>query len=294
MLFLGRNQVNPTKLNPTLKAVIALLGLGAALATAAQTPTRVFYTGHSFSGVGWVEILARQAGITGYVNLGRQALGGSRVISHWQLADERNKAKAALIKGEVDVLTLSPNMQMPDEGIDRFVDLALKHNPNIRVLVQGSWLTWDGLGKDGIKNAERDTRPVSEIRDRTARHMQEIRAQLRAIHQRVGRRVCTFIPVGTAVVRLRELIAEGKLPGFEKPSQLFHDDVGHGKAVISQLVNYMYFIALFQRDPRGLPGLGTNGWRKEDGRPDQALTPLLQQLAWETMQAEPMNQTQRP
>lgn len=36
----------------------------------------------------------------------------------------------------MDILTLSPNMQMPDEGIDLFVDFALQHNPRIRILVQ--------------------------------------------------------------------------------------------------------------------------------------------------------------
>jgi hypothetical protein len=120
-------------------------------------------------------------------------------------------------------------------------------------------MTWDGLGKGGIKNSERDTRPVSEIRDRTTKHMDEIRAQLRATNARIGREVCTLIPVGSAVVRLRELIAKGKLPGFDKPSQLFVDDLGHGHPVIGHLCTYMYEIAAFHRDPRGLPGLGNNG-----------------------------------
>jgi hypothetical protein len=51
----------------------------------------------------------------------------------------------------------------------------------------------------------------------------------------------------------------------------------------------MYYIAVFHRDPRELPGLGTNGWRKEDGRPDPKLAAVLKQLAWDTMQAEPMS-----
>jgi hypothetical protein len=256
---------------------------------ATRPATRVLFTGHSFAGAGWLEILTKQAGISGYQNLGKQSLGGSRVIDHWKLADTRNKAKAALAAGGVDVLTLSPNMQMPDEGIDLFVDLALKHNPNVRVLVQGSWMTWDGLGKDGIKNAERDTRPVSEIRERTAKHMEDIRTQLRATNQRIGRQICTLIPTGTAVVRLRELIAEGKLPGITKPSELFNDDIGHGRAAIAQLNNYLYYIALFHRDPRELQGLGTNGWRKEWGQPHKDLGSILKQVAWETMQAEPLS-----
>lgn len=279
--------------------LITLLLLGAPRFPLAQShhvepPTglRTFYTGHSFAGApaNWLGILAKQADISSYENLGRQALGGSRVIQHWNLADERNEAKKALAGGKVDVLTLSPNMQMPDEGIDLFVDFALKHNPDIRVFVQGSWMTWDGLGKDGIKNAERDARPVSEIRDRTSRHMEEIRAQLRATNARVGREVCMLIPVGTGVVRMRELLAGGKLPGFTKPSQLFVDDIGHNHAAISHLQTYMYFAAIFHRDPRGLKaGLGNNGWTKQMGAPPPGLSELLKQIAWNTMLAEPMS-----
>lgn len=277
-----------------LVGIVALVDSAARADEIAKQPCRVLYTGHSFAGAGWLEVLAKQAGITEYENLGKQSLGASRVIHHWTLADARNRAKTLLAEGTVDVLTLSPNMQMPDEGIDLFVDYALQHNPKIRVLVQGSWMTWDGLGPDGITNAERDDRPVAEVRERTAKHLEDIRTQLRATNARIGREVCTLVPAGTAVVRLRELIAERKLPGIEKPSLLFYDDVGHGKAPITQVVNYLYYIAIFHRDPRELPGLGNNGWRKEHGVPDPKLTPLLQQVAWDVMQSEPLSGLPQP
>lgn len=257
----------------------------------ASASYKVVFTGHSFAGApaNWLGLLATQAKIAGYENLGRQAIGASRVIDHWRPADERNLAKRLLREGKVDFLTLSPNMQLPDEGIDLFVDLALEKRPDVHVIVQGSWMTWDGLGKDGIVNAQRDERPVAEIRERTLRHMEEIRTQLRAVNTRVGRNVCRLVPVGLGVVRLRELVAEGKLPGFERPSQLFYDDIGHGKPPIHHLCTYMFFAAVFQRDPRGLPGLGSNGWTKDQGAPAPELTPLLQRIAWETMQAEPLS-----
>lgn len=262
-----------------------------AIAADEPKPIRVFYTGHSFSGgpFEWMAILAKQGGISGYEALGRQVLGGSRVISHWDLAEPRNQAKAALRKGNVDVLVLSPNMQMPDEGIDRFVHLAMEHNPEIRVLVQGSWMTWDGLGKGGITNALRDERPVSEVRERTIRHMGEIRDQLRQINQRVGRNVCRLVPVGLGVVRLREMIAEGSLPGFQKPSQLFSDDIGHAHPAVSHLTTYMFYAALFSRDPQELAGLGNNGWTQKWGQPPKELAGILKRVAWETMRNEPLS-----
>jgi hypothetical protein len=58
--------------------------------------------------------------------------------------EEKNKAKAALIAGKVDVLTLSP-IHLPDPGIENFAKLALEHNPKVRVTVQEFWLPFDIL-----------------------------------------------------------------------------------------------------------------------------------------------------
>src|SRR5262245_17754633 len=66
---------------------------------------RVFYTGHSFHMFvpPRVEELVKAAGIQGHKLVGRQGIGGSRVIQHWELADDKNTAKPALASGEVDV-----------------------------------------------------------------------------------------------------------------------------------------------------------------------------------------------
>ena len=42
----------------------------------------------------------------------------------------------------MDVLTLSP-IYLPDDGIEKFVNLAVKHNPKVRVFVQENWLPCD-------------------------------------------------------------------------------------------------------------------------------------------------------
>ena len=124
--------------------------------------------------------------------------------------------------------------------------------------------------------------------------MDDIRIQLRATNARIGREVCFLVPVGTGVVRLRELLAEGKLPGFEKPSQLFSDDIGHGSPALSHLCTYLFYAAVFHRDPRELRGLGNNGWSKQYGIQHENLGPLLRQLAWEIMLAEPLSGLKKP
>ncbi len=105
---------------------------------------RVFTCGHSFHV--WVpEIvtdLCKSAGISNHVQLGVSSIGGSRVIQHWDIVPDKNKAKDALKTGMVDVLTLSP-IFLPDPGIEKFTSLALEHNKDVRVVVQPIWLRWD-------------------------------------------------------------------------------------------------------------------------------------------------------
>ena len=103
----------------------------------------------------------------------------------------------------------------------------------------------------------------------------------------------TAVTFGPAVVRLRELIAEGKLPGIEKPSQLFVDDIGHAHPAILHLCTYMYHAAVFHHDPREITGLGNNGWSKQFGQPKPELAAVLKQIAWETMSAEPLSGMQK-
>src|SRR5262245_11979445 len=130
---------------------------------------RVFYTGHSFHMFvpNRVGLAAKAAGISEYQLTGTQGIGGSRVIQHWDKDKGDNKARKALEKGDVDVLTMAPHLQIPDEGIDRFVELGLKHNPRMRFLVQQSWIPFDHLDRRVKDNAERDTVRLDVARLRT-------------------------------------------------------------------------------------------------------------------------------
>ena len=101
---------------------------------------RVFTCGHSFHVwvPGIMTDLAKKAEIADHTQIGTSSIGGSRVIQHWDIADEKNKAKDALKTGKVDVLTLSP-IFLPDEGIEKFTNLALEYNKDIRICVQPIW-----------------------------------------------------------------------------------------------------------------------------------------------------------
>jgi hypothetical protein len=262
-----------------------------ATAHAAGAPKgeRVFFTGHSFHMFvpAGIATLVKEAEIAGHQTAGTQGLGGSRVIQHWDLPDTKDQARKALATGSVDVLTLAPNMKLPDEGIDRFVDLAVKHNPKVRVLVQASWMTWDGKGGGaGFRNADRDALPVADIRAATEEHVKQMREQLSEINARHGKPVAFLVPAGTAVVRLRELVAEGKVPGITHPSKLFRDDIGHANDEVSHLVIYVNYAALYRRSPAGLPGLTRTG--AIPTAPSEVEL-LLQDIAWKTVIAEPLS-----
>ena len=107
--------------------------------------------------------LAQAAGFS-YATAGQQMIGGSRVIQHWVLPDEKKVAKAALREGKGDVLTLSPHRLLPDEGIDNFTKLGVEKNPNLRVFVQASWPGFDGPPKETFKNEDRNTAKIESLR----------------------------------------------------------------------------------------------------------------------------------
>lgn len=257
---------------------------------------RVFIMGHSFHifVADRLGPLARAAGISGHELAGRQMIGASSVRQHWDLPDGQNLAKAALVAGDVDVLTMSPNWLVPDDAIALFTDLGLEHNPRLRVLLQISWMGYDAwepsdprLWNPAVKiehNEQRDSRPLDGVRAASAAISEVIETQVADINRKRGRAVIRIVPATDAVIRLRERVAAGDVPGIRRQSELFTDPIGHGKAPVLALVTYCNFACLYGRSPVGLDD--------GDGELDTIhpeLRPLLQRIAWETVTSHPMS-----
>lgn len=244
---------------------------------------RVFYTGHSFHMFvpGRIALMVKTADIKEYQSVGAQGIGGSRVQQHWDLADEKNQAKKILEKAGADVFTMAPIVKMPDEGIDRFAELGLKHNPKLRLLVQESWTPGDYLDKRVKDNAQRDETDLAKLRADQEKWRGQMEEQAKAINEKAGRAAVAIVPVGDAVVKLRELIAAGKAPGIAKQSELFTDQIGHGKGPILILTAYCNYACITGRSPVGLKV-------EEKGVSDE-LNTLLQKIAWETVTGYPMS-----
>lgn len=271
----------------TLCTVLVLLAFArGVVAEDAKTPAgqRIFYTGHSFHMFvpPQVEQLVKAANIQGHKLTGTQGIGGSRVIQHWDLADDKNKAKPALIGGEVDVFTMAAHLAIPDEGITNFTELGLKHNPNLRLLVQASWYPFDvPRGSPGFisDNAQRDDAKIADLQAAIDDWRTKLEAQADDLNKTHGKKAVFIVPVGDAVVKLRAMIVEGKFPGITNQSKLFRDPIGHGNGQVMALASYCNFAAIYRLSPVGLK-LNERGI-------DDAQHAILQQIAWETVSKSP-------
>jgi hypothetical protein len=278
---------------PMLALVLAVLLSGAA-GTAAEPDKgiAVFSAGHSFH-VFMPRILtelAQAAGHKDHVQKGVQSIGGSRVIQHWNRADDSNTAKAALRTGKIDVMTLSP-IYLPDEGIENFVKLALEHNPNVRVTVQEFWLPYDVYDVDYQKKrpekVDRNARTGEELRKIYADYAKSMDDHVRALNEKYGKPVLQVVPVGQAVIALREKIIAGQAPGLKMQDDLFTDAIGHAKPPLQALAAYCHYAVLYRRSPVGLPIPAVLG---KPTTPDhEKLNRLLQELAWEAAVQHPLS-----
>lgn len=272
-----------------ITAILSLI-LAALLSPALAAPPagqRVLVTAHSFHifTAKRMPALAQAAGIQGHQLVASQMIGGSSVTQHWELTGPKAVAKPALQSGNVDLMTMSPNFTVPDPAIEKFVDLGLKHNPNMRFFVQESWVGFDGHDRARFKNnAARDTRPLDEMRAANDRFKAAVEKQVNELNAKLGRNVVRIIPVGDAVLKLSQLVIEGKCPGVKKRSELHRDPIGHGTEPIMALATYCNFACLYGVNPIGL-----NDPLPELDKLSPDLKPLLQRLAWETVTAHPMS-----
>jgi hypothetical protein len=248
----------------------------------AKAGQRVFVCGHSFHifVARHLADMARDAGLTAHETLGAQMIGGSSVKQHWDLPAEKNKVKPAIESGKVDVLTLSPNWYVPDVAIGQFTELALKHNPSTKVVVQVSWAAFDS---DGFKplirdNRDRDTKTLADFEHLLDLFHVILELQAKQINAQHGRQVITLAPVGTAVVKLRAKVIAGEVPGIKKQSELFTDPIGHATMPIVALCCYVNYAVIYGKSPVGLKTF-VNAKDPNSAKLQQ----LLQEIAWDTV-----------
>jgi hypothetical protein len=258
--------------------------------TPAPPGLRILTAGHSFHF--WMpkilEGVAASAGIRGHQTVDVQYIGGSQVYAHWKVPDDKNKIKPVLIAGGADVLTLSP-IYLPDSGIEDFAKLGLEHNPNLRITVQEFWLPYDDQAlwatraKDAVIDPNKKT--IEELRAAHAPYFESMDAEIRRVNAEVGKQAVFVVPVGQAVLALREKIIKGEVPGMTEQRQLFTDPLGHPHEQIKVLATYCHFAVIYKRSPVGLPVPEPIAKAPEA----EKLNALLEQIAWDAVIHHPLS-----
>lgn len=254
---------------------------------------RVFTCGHSFHATVIPKLLteiAASANIKDHTLVGVSTIGGSEAIQHFQVPDEKNQARAALIAGKVDVLTLSC-MERPDDGIRSFAKLAVEHNANVRITLQELWIPedhWPFDKKHRIRKSrdEYDATKIDDLRKTNDEYFKVMEDYVTALNTTLGRQYVLIVPDAQATLALREKIIAGTAPGLKKQSDLFTDPWGHPSLPLRLLSAYCHYSVIYRRSPIGLPIPASSGVK------DEALNHLLQEIAWTAVTHHPLSGVQ--
>ena len=295
--------MNPMQKPFSLNRAVSFLGAsclfflaGLASPILAETPLappkglRVLTAGHSFHAwmPGYLSDMAAKARISGHQQVAVSGIGASEVIKHWNVPDDKNKIKPALIESKADVLTLS-GIYLPDAGYENFVKLGLAHNPHLRITVQEFWLPWDdqSLWATAAKGVtiDQDRKTIPQLREAHAAYFKSMDELVSGLNTKFGKTAVFVVPVGQAVIALREKIIKGEAPGIVKQSELFTDTAGHPGEVIKILASYCHFAVIYGRSPVGLAVPVTLTKLPEA----EKLNRLLQELAWEAATQHPLS-----
>jgi hypothetical protein len=110
-------------------------------------------------------------------------------------------------------------------------------------------------------------------------------AHVAAVNKKLGGPVVLVVPVGQAVLALREKIIAGQAPGLKRQWDIFADELGHPKPPLSIMMGYCHYAVIYRKSPIGLPVPKESG----TGKDAPALNRLLQELAWDAVIHHPLS-----
>ena len=268
--------------------VLATVGLTAQ--EASPRGLKVLTAGHSFHV--WmpplVAEMAKAAGIQGHEQLAISSIGGSKVIQHWDLPAEKNKAKPVLEAGKADLFTMAPTF-LPDPGIENFTKLGLEHNPKLRLTLQQNWVPFEDpviwLSKSKPKSIDRDGITLAQLRAKHDPYFKMIEDHVKELNARMPEAKIVIVPSGEAVMALRDKVIKGEAPGIKTQNELFTDALGHPGSQIRVLSAYCHYSVIYRRSPVGLPVVSQLTKLPEA----EKLNRMLQEIAWKAVTGHPMS-----
>jgi hypothetical protein len=180
--------------------------------------------------------------------------------------------------------------------------LALKYKPDCRIYLQHAWASGGGHWAPGDRSSIgtlRDDDDLAAIQVEWDKRRKKLEDKVDEINKQHGKQVVFIIPLADAVMKMRQMVAAGKLPGVTKQSQLFADDDelkrrdDHAGKQIAVLAVYCAYAAIHRKSPEGLKLSSPDGFfggpRADKGKVpvDDAQHAILQKLAWETVSKYP-------
>jgi hypothetical protein len=128
----------------------------------------------------------------------------------------------------------------------------------------------------------------TSLRALHAPYFKQMDDHVMTLNQKLGRQVVFVVPVGQAVLALREKVIAGSVPGIQKQSELFTDKLGHPQAPVEALASYCNFAVLYRRSPVGLPVPDVLVKSPNPLWHSEALNLILQQIAWDAVTVHPL------
>jgi hypothetical protein len=273
-----------------LAILLSIVSVRSAEVSAPPPGLKVLTAGHSFHV--WmpplVAEMAKAAGIQGHEQLAISSIGGSKVIQHWDLPAEKNKAKPVLASGKAELFTMSPTF-LPDSGIENFVKLGLEHRADVRFTLQQNWVPYEDpaiwLSRERPKSVDRDGKTVAQLRAMHDPYFAMIEGHVKELNARIPGARIAVVPSGEAVLALRAKVIAGEAPGVRNQRELFTDVLGHPGPQIRVLSAYCHYAVMYRRSPVGLPVVSQLAKLPEA----EKLNRLLQEIAWKTVTEHPLS-----
>src|SRR5262249_22773680 len=122
---------------------------------------------------------------------------------------------------------------------------------------------------------------IEELRKLHEPYFKSMDEHVAELNKKYGKQAVYVVPVGQAVIALREKILARKAPGLKEQADLFTDAIGHAKPPLQALNAYCHYAVIYRKNPVGLqlPAV-----LKRGNNPDaEKLNRLLQALAWEAV-----------
>jgi hypothetical protein len=253
---------------------------------------RLLSTGHSWvaPAIRTLPLLTKSAGIEHHqrAHISGGFTGSANSIWLTEFGKFPNKPAtptllSAIATGQWDVLSCGSFYGDKPECFTQWIDVCLKHNPEMTFLMQDGWPVFPQRMKDA--------KPEAILADMEAQHL--LGLQLTTdMYEKLNRRYSDkvrIIPAGEAVLRVLRHYFAGELPGFDCVSEHLggkrgiYRDGGHlsGTSGMDQIVGYTYFSLLYRKSPERLTEYRPTGLDPDADR-------LLRRTAWQAVISSPL------